>query len=597
MSNIKTKTLEPITTFSDIETFKAQLRLKTHQYGSFSFEDDEWYFEKLHNTSSGKAAYTIFFSKYPIEYRTNLKYFTLMLNDSVSVRKSKVSRTRYFLDFFKEHFSSTSFKNTNRKILNYYEEYLRQQSDISDNEKSRRYAALIDFFPKMSNFSGFPKENPTKNKNPFHMVNKKHPEKYIPTEVVKQFDKIMKDERHNIPTSLRLAYWLQRSFPNRITEVTSIPVDCLKSLYNMYIINIPSTKQNGGYIQEEIKTIPVINSGHGKYIVELIKRAQAQTKMNLEAYPIEDKDKNFLLLETIFDFKIEHGKLTFTSSAYIHKKILEYRAKYPSLSQNELSKKLIEDEIPAKVCRVHIALSRGLTKQYSHLRPFDSQRFNSSLNKIAALCNVKDENGKIYKISSHQFRHNATTDRLYIGGYTMDQALAVRHDKSTSMPMQYVHQQREMHKKMWLETNSLKPPTESPVEFKGRIMNLSDKKTLSRLSGDPKMYLTWEANSKKGVGLCSMISGCKPDGTSIHFECYECNWFVPKAEYLEDYKKEMHYWEKLMNTTAGHPKRAATFENATRNVNCLERIIRICENGIDKYKAELEEKVKSGVMN
>lgn len=52
------------------------------------------------------------------------------------------------------------------------------------------------------------------------------------------------------------------------------------------------------------------------------------------------------------------------------------------------------------------------------------------------------------------------------------------------------------------------------------------------------MYLTWEANSQKGVGICSMIQGCKPSGTSVHFGCYECNWFIPKAEYYEDYKSE-----------------------------------------------------------
>ena len=45
----------------------------------------------------------------------------------------------------------------------------------------------------------------------------------------------------------------------------------------------------------------------------------------------------------------------------------------------------------------------------------------------------------------------------------------------------------------------------------------------------------WE----KGVGICSDISGCNPKGTSIHFECYACDWFVPKIEYLDDYQKNI----------------------------------------------------------
>jgi hypothetical protein len=142
-----------------------------------------------------------------------------------------------------------------------------------------------------------------------------------------------------------------------------------------------------------------------------------------------------------------------------------------------------------------------------------------------------------------------------------------------------------------MESTGLKSPNEAPVEFKGRIINLDDKKIIDAFSRDPRMYLTWETNSKKGVGLCSMISGCKPKGTAIHFECYECDWFVPKAEYYEDYQKELIYWENLIKSTAGQPKRAATYENSIRNVNCLERIVKICENGIEKYKKEIEQKL------
>lgn len=596
LNNIKNKLSETPVINTGLETFKQQLKLKVHQYGDFQFEDDSWYYSKKHRTTAEKAAYTINFSTIPQEFKVLIKYFALMLDYGVPVIKGKISRINLFLEFFRNEFPSMPLSKINRKIIDYYEKYLREKDDLSDNIRNRRYGVLQDFFSKMSAFPEFPNKVSIKSKNPFQVESKTDPNKYIPTEVVKQFDEIMKNENHEIPDAFRLAYWLQRSFPNRITEVTSIPFNCLKPLYNMYVINIPTPKQSGGYITAEIKTIPVLNSGHGKFIVELIKKVQKQTKELLKKYSVDDKDKNFLLLSLRFNLTSNNGKIVSYSSGETYHKLLEFRKKYPNDTNKQLSAKLNLAGYSIPKYTVRDRLRMGISEEYITLEPYTSPRFNNTLNRIAELCNVTDSNGKIYKISSHQFRHNATTDRLYIGGYTMDQVMAIRNDKGTTMPMHYVHQQKEMHKQMWMESTGLKSPTEAPVEFKGRIFNLDDPKVIERLSKDPRMYLTWEANSKKGVGLCSMISSCKPDGTSIHFECYECNWFVPKAQYYEDYKIELSYWQDIMNNTAGQPKRAATFENATRNVNCLERIIQICENGIERHTEEIRQKVNTGVI-
>jgi len=48
--------------------------------------------------------------------------------------------------------------------------------------------------------------------------------------------------------------------------------------------------------------------------------------------------------------------------------------------------------------------------------------------------------------------------------------------------------------------------------------------------------------------------------------------------------------------SAGDPKRSATYENSIRNVNCLERIVQICENGIEKYKENIKQKIETGVL-
>ncbi len=585
---------------SDIETFKQQLRLKVHQYGDFKFEDDEWYYKNSHRTSAEKAAFTINFGGYSQEFKEWLKYFALMERSDVGTVKSKIFRVNCFLEFFRDNFHNFKLLHINRKIINEYEEFLRGDISLSANVRYRRYGALKNFFKIMSRFPEFPESAPTKNKSPFSGKDagrsNKDSEKYIPTKIVKQFDKIMKNENHEIPDSFRLAYWLQRSFPNRITEVTSIPINCLKPLYSMYVINVPTTKQNGGFITEEIKTIPVLNSGHGKYIVDLIKKVQKRTADLLELYPVNEKDKSFLMLETTFKFEIEKGKIFSYNYAEVHRKMREFRNMFPADTPEQLVAKMNQAGYPIECHTVRNRLTLQLSHRHSVLTPFSSTRFNNALNRIAKLCKITDEEGNIFSISSHQFRHNATTDRLYIGGFTMDQAMALRNDKGTTMINEYNHQQKEMHKEMWMEASGLKSPTDAPVEFKARIFNLDDTKVIERLSKNPSTYLTWETNGKKGVGFCSMISGCKPDGTSVHFECYECNWFVPKAEYHEDYKKELEYWNGIMRDSARQPKRAATYENAIRNVNCLERIVQICENGIEKYKKEIEKKVVSGEL-
>ncbi|WP_227937010.1 hypothetical protein [Alkalihalobacillus deserti] len=83
----------------------------------------------------------------------------------------------------------------------------------------------------------------------------------------------------------------------------------------------------------------------------------------------------------------------------------------------------------------------------------------------------------------------------------------------------------------------------------------------------------------------------------MHFECYSCNWFVPKAEYYEDYKIELEYWTKVMEREEGNPSRAAHFENVVRNVNCLERIVKICHNGLVFTFKVLEEQVNAGEID
>ncbi|RUT46315.1 hypothetical protein EJP82_12630 [Paenibacillus anaericanus] len=117
-------------------------------------------------------------------------------------------------------------KNVNKKIMNSYEEYLRQDDTKSLKTCREYYYGIIDFFAKMTEFPEFPDKSQVKRINPFPHKTRKKAEKLIPLHIVKQFDRVMKDGSNCIPLEIRVMYWLMRSFPNRITEVTSMNKQC-----------------------------------------------------------------------------------------------------------------------------------------------------------------------------------------------------------------------------------------------------------------------------------------------------------------------------------------------------------------------------------
>lgn len=577
---------------NDIFELKEQLKRKVFSYGDFNFDDEQWHCYKMKRNSAQPSFYTLKFFEVPEKYKELVKFYCLLANYTIRTIQQKVRSVVLFLDYLDNNFPDYQLKHVNYKIMLHFEQYLIDEVQ-SETMKRHHYTAISDFFKELYEFPELPNEIPTKKKNPFLLSDfkKKNSDKYIPKSVVEQLDVVMKDNKTDIPTCFRLLYWLQRSFPNRLTEVCSIKVDCLKPFYSYYILQIPTTKQNGGYLLEEMKSIPIINNGHGKYIISLFQKMAKERENYLERHPIDNKNEQYLIVSPAFSFYEKDKKIATKFYASEYHEVIEMKRKFPNLSSNQIREKLLEQGIDVSRHMILHYLKEGVSEQYYALKPYSVPTFNKFLNKLIEICQIKDENEKLYKVSSHQFRHNSTTDRLYVGGYTLDQVRTLRNDKGENMVMQYVHQQKEYHKKTWMEATGLKSPNTAPVEFKGTIVNLEDKNVLKRLNRSPNTYLTWEANGKKGVGMCSNISGCNPKGTSVHFECYECDWFVPKAEYYDDYKKEYEYWVNIMNENANKPQRAAHFENAIRNVNILERILKICENGIEKHKSEIENKM------
>ncbi|MCU5265845.1 integrase [Bacillus cereus] len=583
--------------YTHLDKLKQQLKQKGKSFGDFSFNDDTWFCNKLINKVAYPSEYTIKFNNISSQYKESLKYYCLLAipDITVSTVKDKIKYFKDFLDYLKLYFPDYKLANINRKIISQYEQYLNE--NISSKPlKRHKYGAITSILNTLSDFPNFPSEILTKKSNPFNEETTRNPENYIPESVVQQLDTVMLDETNGIPLCLRLTYWLQRSFPNRIREVCSINVNCLKALYSYYTISIPTTKENGGYLSPEFKLIPVLNTGHGIFIINLIKKMKEKQKEFLKVFPVDKLHENLLILSPTYTLRKEGEILKVKYYAENCNEIKKIYQQYPSLSPKEVSNILKDRGIDLHPQSVKRYLKLGLQSTYRFLKPYTAKSFNKLLNQVCSLFDITDDKGNVFKITSHQFRHNATTDRLY-AGYTIDQVRTIKGDKNKSFLYPYSHQQKELHKKMWLESTQLQSPNQAPVEFRGIITNLADPIVTQRLQRNPATYLTWETNGKKGVGLCSNILGCHPKGTSIHFECYECDWFVPKAEYIDDYQKELEYWIEKMDKTANSPNRAATFENAIRNVNILERIISICKNGIQKHKISIHQKAKKGGDN
>lgn len=516
------------------------------QLGEFSFEDNSWYFSRKHKDSLPKGCYTVTFHRVPERYRVWVKYYVLLCNSSISHTAKKCYKIADFLTFIEYVFPGIELEGIQREHVNKFEYHLSFSSD-SMNTKQFTYAAVQDFFTKLTDFPEIPNVIPAKNINPFRQTKEGKSTQILNVKVLRRWDKVMKDEKLAIPLEFRTLYWLIRSFPNRVTEILSMKRDCLKTFYSEYTIQVPTFKQSGGYERAEIKTIPVIYTGHGKYVIDLVKQLQSQTQELLANWPVESTTKaDYLFVIRRWNFFNDNGNLNFR-----------------------------------------------FNKVRPKLANWTGPKINELFAQLARIINIQNEDGSICAPTTHEFRHRAVTDRLYIVGYTTEQIRKLTGHKNETMTKHYTHQLVEEHKKIHLNISGLRQAKDCPVEFQGKVLNL-DERTVQQLNKDPRRYLTWEVNGKKGVGICSDISGCNPKGTSVHFECYACDWFVPKLEYYEDYKQEHSYWQNVINRTANNPSRAAHFENAVRNASYLERILLICEQGIEQFnESEIKELVSA----
>ncbi|MED0666066.1 tyrosine-type recombinase/integrase [Bacillus badius] len=477
-----------------------------------NFEDEEWILDNSLKTQSvAKGVKTLYFTSIPLKHKEAVKIFALVRlssNKSVRTIANNIHGISKFLNYLLEELGDLPLEKVNKKVIYGFQEYL-DSLPVAHRSKESIWTGMSSFCSTLAGYDKIP--HIRFGSNPFSIPRHKRTtkSKYIEESILKQLDVIFEDEK--IPLVYRTAYWICRLIPNRITEVASMRIGCIKPYMQERVISIPSFKQNGGHLEPEIKQIAVIEEGKGEFLLNLIRRQEEASK-DIQRY-MKDDEKNYLF--------------TYFSSQYIP-------------TQNKYK------ELIGNINKIAI-LNEGT--------------FNRMIKVMCKRYNVLDERGEPVNLSSHMFRHNAITDRLYEGFRLVDIMAMTNHKSSTMITESYVHvQEDELRKKSEKILNEDK----SEVLFRGKIINTENPTKASQILRRPF------AHKIGRLGLCSDIRNCP----SEMFECLSCENFVPNADELDHFVEQVEQWETKLNMFKDHPFMK---ENAEYNLklhrNIVEKIV------------------------
>jgi hypothetical protein len=489
--------------------------LNTFTSGSL-FGDDIWIFDKLYRRKNGSYSHNkLYFTQCSVAYKDLIKKFALirlLLNSKTSTVSSNLDGTNFFIKFLNNNYHQITLDKVNKQNINAYKNYLKRQAYLSIRTKETRWSGIAMFFHVMANYGYEYQSNIIGTTNPFSCTRSQKASleiKYIPEDIAIQLDKVFLNDK--LPLPHRAMYWICRLIPNRITEVASMEIDCIKPYINEKVLSIPMFKQNGGYIVPEIKNIAIEEIAVGKFLLDLV-REQIELAKSLQE-ETRDEKKGFLFTYVPY---------------YYHREDNSY-----TIFKNNKSN------------------IRGV-------QLLNIDKFNNFLRNVCKRENIKDSNGEIYLLSSHKFRHNAISDRLYEGFRIID-ITAMTHHKSSGMIIHnYTHINDSILQEKENEIIGEEKPT---VLFKGHILNSTDDIVWQRIMRRPY------AHKIGRLGICSDISNCE----SNMYECLnECDYFVPNADELEYFEEEAEQWKKKIDKFSNNQ---FIRENAQYNYALFQKVI------------------------
>lgn len=497
------------------------------------FEDDKWYCDKLiRNKNLSSKHNTVYFTNVPEKYVDDVKYFViyqLSLN-SVKDSKDKVGYICKLFEFLDKE--KLEFKNLNRSSETGFIDFLDNSRKADGDKLSVSYKNMIfnackNYIDFVISFREYNSISPfSTNRNPYKdKISRKKEYKYIPDDIIEQLDVAFK--RDDVPATLKTFYWIARCIPSRVSEITEMNLNCLKPYgENSYVITIPTRKQAGGYRDFQKRLITLNYVGHGKYIIDLIKNQIEYSKSIQDKLP--EEQRGFLFSYQVYGYNTKRFNKTGEHTYY-------------------------------------------LTKAYNVLDP---DTVADRLKNFCSLYGIKNEDGSIYKVTSHQFRHNGITERIYAGFSALQVMLMTDHQNDEMINKTYTHRKNKalLEKQRLVNNEELHPDDEDkPVIFKGRILNM-DEKTEERLLKNQR------AHRLKGLGICSDFTKCQNDILAC---LDDCDNFIPDADYLDYFKEQIEVCDEKMQRFKNNKQLK---ENIEYNKSLYVKVVNKIEKTLEKNK-------------
>lgn len=467
------------------------------------FEDNKWICDKRVKTQSEPLNYSIiYFTTIPERFRDMSKYYALIRianGDTVRTIKSRMSRIKWFWEFIEKE--NIRFEEIHVSTAHIFKEFL-TDTECSIATIKDVWRETNTFVNTMNGFDGVKIKNPF-TINPF-VSNKKLYYKYIPEYVATQLDEVFRKEE--IDLYLRCVYWLLRLIPSRISEILGMSIDCIKPYCNHWVLFIPTWKQNGGNLKPIYRTIHIEDKGMGEYLLSLLNQQRDLAQKLQKELP---KEKCGLL--------------------FTYRSIYHYKNCEKSAARS-----------------IRVATVNVIEKQFK---------------RICKQYEIKDENNRIYCVTSHQFRHNGITDRLE-AGFTIEQiADMTGHHGDAMIWNAYSH--LDLKPKTIIEKQQyvMDEPRDNKnpyVLFNGRILNMNEQ-TEKRLLKNMRAL-------KVPGGICSDVTGCNGD----MWNCLECEHFIPDAGQLSYFREQVQNLKDKAGKFESYP---IIRENALKNAELFETII------------------------
>lgn len=515
-------------------------------FGSnIKFESDIWFFDKKTDSLANIYSKKINFNIIPHPYRSFVKYYVIVSFKKLSSAKSNVGNMARFFEYLVEYEGSLPLIKVNQATITRYRRFVDSKvsktsnKELSKSTKVKYLQAVTDFFWKLSGWEEVPENNPVNRR--LHTYKRKKSDNEIktrsaPDDVAMKLDKLLLSEE--VPLYFKLYYLFIRLYPSRCSEISSLPTGCIKPLGDLYVFLKGEEKSSNDLGELQLLSIYIRYEGIGKHLIDLYYRQ----KVIAEA--LQDKVKD------------EYKGLLFV--------------------YNPITRRYGEPKLLNRICLVNGTI------------------FNRYLKKICREKNIVQDNSDV-TITTHSFRHNAITDRLYenfsttairdmtgqksdgevIGSYHYRKKDEIKKLQEKSLRERFSKMRNSTYEALDnKQTDKSLDLVNSKVMFRGRIMNLDENREQKILANKRAYRVSY---SDKCIGICTEIASCK----SGVFDCFKCDDFAPDSNELEFFKEQLSYWGEKVNYFQIRGNQLQ-MEHAIEVKGLFEAIVRRIKDIIDK---------------